>query len=284
VCTAPLALAKRLRRGPPAPLSLVHLLGHLEVELAFRDLVRRFLPDHAESILTTGASGTHREADRAWAFCAEFERRYFPIYECEELEPLVYSIPFQRFGWSYDAFHEIDGRPGTLLLRAVCAEPYDATMGARIPLLEAVAELGVPYSVLRRIPAEGVSPSDLHTRLDGTRFSAAAEFADWTWGQTDLAFLDFDDEMEIADADWTEETIQELTRQWQASEAIMNRVFALQEWLERSPGRNFAELLSAVLPQSGRRNRRSHAESQEARDVGHSARSRDVAISPSVAA
>ena len=117
---APLALAKLLRRGPPAPLSLVRLLGHLEVELAFRDLVGRFLPETAESILASSGS-SNREAERAWAFCAEFERRYFPIYECEELEPLVYSIPFQRFGWSYDAFHEIDGRPGMLLLRAVCA-------------------------------------------------------------------------------------------------------------------------------------------------------------------
>src|SRR5205814_1200040 len=115
---------------------------------------------------------------------------------------------------------------------------------------------GISQAALRRIPAEGVSPADLHARLDGTRFSAVAEFADWTWGQTDLAFLDFDDEMEVAYADWTDETIQELTRQWQAAEAIVNRVAALQQWLEQAPGRNFAELLGAVLPNRVRRNRR----------------------------
>jgi hypothetical protein len=38
---APLVLARRLRRGPRAPLSLLRLLGHLQVELAFRDMVRR---------------------------------------------------------------------------------------------------------------------------------------------------------------------------------------------------------------------------------------------------
>ena len=52
--------------------------------------------------------------------------------------------------------------------------------------------------------ASGVTPADLHTRLDGTRLAAVAEFADWTWGQTHLAFLDFEDEVEVADADWSD--------------------------------------------------------------------------------
>jgi hypothetical protein len=261
--SAPLALVRQLRRGPPAPLSLVRLLGHLKVELAFREMVRRLLPDEAESLLAKGRTGANQEAERAWAFCAAIESRYFPIYECEQLEPLVYSIPFQRFGWSYDAFHDLDQRPGTLLLRAMCAEPYAGTMGARVPLLEAVAELSIPQTLLRRIPADGINPENLHARLDATRFAAVAEFADWTWGQTDLTFLDFDDEVEVADADWSDEAIQELTRQWQASEAIMNRVAALQEWLEKAPTRNFAELLTAVLPGRAARNRgRSHAKAQ----------------------
>jgi hypothetical protein len=283
--SAPLALARQLRRWPPAPLPLVRLLGHVEVELAFREIVRRLLPDESEALFAKSGTGANREADRAWAFCAAFESRYFPIYECEELEPLVYSIPFQRFGWSYDAFHDLDQRPGTLLLRAICAEPYAGTMGARVPLLEAVAELGIPQPLLRRIPADGVNPEDLHARLDATRFAAVAEFADWTWGQTDLAFLDFDDEVEVADADWSDETIQELTRQWQASEAIMNRVAALQAWLEKAPGRNFAELLSAVLPDSVRHNgRKSHAQTHGPDADGGRALSTDIALQTSGAA
>src|SRR5262249_15861684 len=181
-----------------------------------------------------------REAERAWAFCAAIERRYFPIYEYEELEPLVYSIPFQRFGWSYDAFHELDQRPGTLLLRAICAEPYVDTLSARVPLLEVVEGLGIARSVLQRIPAAGVSPAELHARLDGTTYSAVADFADWTWGQTDLAFLDYDDEIEVADADWSDEAVQELTRQWHASQAIMDRVATLEEWLRLAAPLHFA--------------------------------------------
>ena len=158
-------------------------------------------------------------------------------------------------------------------------------MGARVPLLEAVADLGIPQAQLRRIPAEGMSPGDLHARLDGTRFSAVADFADWTWGQTDLAFLDFDDEMEVADADWSDETIQQLTRRWPASEAIMNRVTELQEWLEMAPKRNFAELLGAVLPGRAARNRgRSHAKTQSSSADSDRTQASDVALSASVAA
>ena len=71
-------------------------------------------------------------------------------------------------------------------------------------MLEAVADLRIP----RLIPVEGISPTDLHTTLDGTRFLALPKFADWTWGQTDRALLDLDDEIEVAGADWRDESIQ----------------------------------------------------------------------------
>lgn len=278
----PCVLAQFLRRNPPGPLSLVRLIGHLDVELAFRELVRRLLPDQAEAILAGRYGRADAEAERAWAFCTSIESRYFPIYEYDEVEPLVYSIPFQRFGWSYDAFHGVDQRPGTLMLRALCAEPYDATMRARVPLLEAVEALGVPRVALRRVPHDGVSPTDLHAKLDGTRFAAVAEFADWTWGQTDLAFLDFDDEVEVGDADWSDEVVQDLSRQWQTAQAIMNRVAALEEWLEQAPALHFAELLDAVLREpseaaAGRLDVPTLAED-------HTDESVDVTLSTSVAA
>ena len=89
-------------------------------------------------------------------------------------------------------------------------------------------------------------PPALHAALDGTPHAAAAEFADWTWGQTDTAFLDFDDDMEVSDADWSDEIIQELTQQWQKADAIMSRVTAIEAWLERDPANHFAILLEAA--------------------------------------
>jgi hypothetical protein len=232
------------------PTDLVRLLGRAEVELAFRDLVRRLLPDDEPAILDARQAGRDRDAERVWAFCSAFEHRYFPLYECEEPDQLLYCIGFVRLGWSYEAFHDLDLRPGTLLLRAVCAEPYEASVGARVPLLEAVEHLGVPREVLRQVPADGLAPADLHAALDGTSYAAAAQFADWTWGHTDLAFLDCDDEMEVVDAEWSDENVQELDREWQKAKALMDRVTALEVWLEQNPALHFGQLIEAALARS----------------------------------
>jgi hypothetical protein len=114
-------------------------------------------------------------------------------------------------------------------------------------LLDALDTLGIPRDVLLRIPAEGIEPGRLHAVLDGTPYAAAAEFADWTWGQTDVAFLDCDDELEIVDADWSEENVDELSRQWQQAQPLMERVGALEAWLESDPAKHFASLLDAAL-------------------------------------
>jgi hypothetical protein len=243
----PVALARALRSGPPLPTDVVRMLGNVEVELAFRELVHRLLPVDAGAILGVDSVGRDREATRAWAFCEAIERRYFPIYEYDEIYPLIYSIPFVRQGWSYDDFHDLNQRTGTLLLRAICAEPYEANLGARVPLLEAVESLGVPRDVLSRVPGDGISPHDLHQSLDGTAYAAAADFADWTWGQTNFAFLDCDDDMEVVDAEWTEENMQELKRQWQGARALTDRVSALEVWLEQNLPEHFLRLLEAAL-------------------------------------
>jgi hypothetical protein len=245
----PLTLAAGIRRGPPAPLALATSLGNLRIELEFRALVRRVLPTESSHILArTPQRSGDGTIERIWAFTSAFERAHFPLYELEELEWLLAAIPFQRMGWSYDAFHDLDLGTGTLLLRCLCEEPYEDGLGARVPLLEAVERrTGLARKLLQRLPNNGFKPAELHRALDQTRFAAAAEFADWTWGMTELACLDFDDEIEIADAEWTDDNIDELTRQWKLASALMDRVGALETWLEQSPSDHFTELLEAVL-------------------------------------
>jgi hypothetical protein len=148
--------------------------------------------------------------------------------------------------------------------------------------------LGVPREVLQRVPGDGLAPADLHAALDGTPYAAATEFADWMWGQTDLAFLDCDDEMEVVDAEWSGDNVQELTRQWQAASALMDRVTALETWLEKDPARHFAQLLEAALAPSANpadtAERSAHAEEVTSGELASAPADAILAVQPSAAA
>lgn len=178
------------------------------------------------------------------AFLDRVQAELFPVYEWEEYAQVVAGIPFVRNGWGYDRFHDLDLRPGELLLSALCASAYDDTL--RLPLLDA-AEAHVPGALLARIPVGGLTPAVLHDRLDGTPYVALAEFADWQWGQTGTVFLDLDDEVEVYDAEWTGENVDELVAQWRRAEGILDRVVGLTRWLEAAPPARFAALLDAAL-------------------------------------
>jgi hypothetical protein len=202
-------------------------------------------PDTADAILAATQPGVTREQARVWAFLHRVEAALFPVNELETYEQVVWGVPFIRDGWTYDRFHDLDLPRGRLLMLALCAQPY-AGLDTRVPLVDAIAGL-VPPAVLADIPADGLAPDTLHTRLDGTSFAAAADFADWVWGETGSVFLDLDDEMEVSDATWTPEVLTELTTQWQMAEAILDRIDALAAWLEDDPPTHFGRLLGAAL-------------------------------------
>ncbi|MDE3073918.1 MAG: hypothetical protein KGJ86_00690, partial [Chloroflexota bacterium] len=155
------------------------------------------------------------------------------------------SIPFIHEGWSADDFHDIDSRSaGDLLIAAFCEEPY-LDLGTRVPLLDEVSKK-VGLEVLQRIPDNGFSPKRLHAALDGTPFSAVADYIDWMWGMTNTTFLDFDNEMEVTDADWEMEIVQELKERWHKAEALMARIKALSGRLEQESLPLFTQILERI--------------------------------------
>lgn len=243
---SPHALGQWLRRTPVAPTSVAaHLSGHTGV-LAFRRIVAEIFPEDAEDILAAQHPGATREQARVWAFLYKVEADLFPVYELDDYEQVAWGIPFIREGWSYDRLHELEMPPGRLLLFALCAQPVAAGMDSRVPLLDA-AEAHAPRALLLDIPAGGLEPAELHERLDGTPYAAAADFADWLWGDTGSVFLDLDDDVEVSDADWTPAIVEELAGQWQAAAALLERIDALAAWLEADPPAHFARLLDAAL-------------------------------------
>jgi hypothetical protein len=242
----PGALGRALQRRPLLPTALGHRLRNNGAYLEFRRIVGEIFPDAATEILAAPVgAGEDREAARCLAFLARVET-LFPCYEPEEYDQVACGVPFSRNGWSYDRFHELDLPPGELLLFALCEQPYLADHGSRVALLDAAAA-HVPRDVLAGLPAEGIEPQALHERLDGTPFAAAAEFADWLWGQTGTVFLDVDDETEVTDAEWTPEIVRELAAQWRRASATLDRIGRLERWIERDPPDRFARLLDAAL-------------------------------------
>jgi hypothetical protein len=240
------ALGRAMRVAPLAPTALAALLSNHEAELTFRRIVREVFPEGGDEILAARHAGEHREHARVWAFMQRVETELFPVYELDEYDQVACGIPFVRTGWSLDRLHELEMRPGELLLFALCAQPFAPGFDSRVPLLDA-CEAHVPMTMLREIPEGGIDPSDLHERLDGTPYAPAAEFADWLWAETGSVFLDLDEEIEVSDADWTHENVVALATQWQRAEAILDHIDALASWLENAPLAHFSQLLEAAL-------------------------------------
>ncbi|MGD9892999.1 MAG: hypothetical protein AB7U18_17105, partial [Dehalococcoidia bacterium] len=196
-------------------------------------------------IVAAAEQGASRESARVWAFLRRVEADHFPVNDYDEYDQVLAGIPFVRNAWSFDRFHELDLPLGELLLFALCAQPYGPGHDSRVALLDA-AETHVARALLAEIPAGGLSSAELHARLDGTRYAAASEYADWLWGETGSVFLNIDEEME-ADIEWTRENVFELADHWRRARGVLDRIGGLASWLEADPAARFVTLLDAAL-------------------------------------
>ncbi len=124
----------------------------------------------------------------------------FPVYEMDEYAEVLAGVPFIRAGWTDERAHELDDlRRGEWMLLALCLGADGPGGLARHDAL--ARDAGVRAADLARLPPDGLDRRDLHARLDGTPWAAAAEFADWLTGDTGTCFLDFTDEFDIVDND-----------------------------------------------------------------------------------
>ena len=242
-------LATRLRSaGPPSLSHLVQLLSGVEHFEDFLELVRQYLPECEAEILLKRTVG-----DQVQLFTNRFSDRYFPLHDGfwieNGYEDLTAYVPLILQGISWDDYHEIaeigeSWRPGYQLLFTLAENPFEVYEGARVPLLEACAEI-VPQSLVQRIPAGGYAPDALRQLLEGTEFEGAAAAADWLCSNTGTLFLDWPSDAEH-DVQWTPENIRELTEEWQKAKVIIDRLHALAEWLEVNPPQRFGQLLDFI--------------------------------------
>jgi hypothetical protein len=126
--------------------------------------------------------------------------------------------------------------------------------GARVPLLDVARRL-VGEDLVRRLPADGWTPEELHRVTDGTKYDGVGEFADWVCSQTGCVVLDNNygdvdwntDEMDPTFS-WSQRNVDMLTRDWPKVKEIRQKIDHIVEWLEADPPMRFRELLDFILP------------------------------------
>lgn len=125
--------------------------------------------------------------------------------------------------------------------------------GARLPLLDIVSQL-VGATTVRKIPAAGWSPAELHYKADNTRFEGCAYFADWVWARTGLVQLDSSyDDCAYKEGysepifQWTRNNVDLLTEQYPKVLAFRDKIDHVVDLLESDRENKFREMVEFLL-------------------------------------
>ena len=114
-------LADKLNAGPPLISEIINSLENIDTEKAFLELIKTFLPEHEEEIMLEPRNR------RLYRFGYLFGKQYYPLplnTECRTRD-LMEGMPVELLGMSYSAYHELEMRPGYLLLLSLVIYPYE---------------------------------------------------------------------------------------------------------------------------------------------------------------
>lgn len=114
-------LARKLGVGPPLLSELIEILQEQETAEQFLLFVRKFMPEHELEIMR------ERRDRRVYRFGYLFSKKYYPLpinTECG-IGTLLESMPVELLGLSYASYHELNMRPGYLLLLSLVIYPFE---------------------------------------------------------------------------------------------------------------------------------------------------------------
>jgi hypothetical protein len=114
-------LADILKVGPPLLSEIVTCLESIDDVQKFANLVKMFLPEHETEIMST------KRNRRVYKFCFFFGKKYYPLPANTDCPPAqwVNSMPVELLAMSYSEYHELQMRPGYLLLLSLVIYPYE---------------------------------------------------------------------------------------------------------------------------------------------------------------
>jgi hypothetical protein len=241
VTTVPLKRLTAALQGA-SPRSLRSVMQALEGALHYRDfvtLVRRWLPDQEEQVLNPDLS----EEQQVWVFCEAFSERYFPIHEMEAYGDITGFIPVHTIAVEdYDYHNPKELSVGYLLLFSLAEFPEE---GVRTVWLETAVE-HVPRELVERIPPGGYGAAELGRLLKGTRHEGVALAVAYFTHDTGNPFLDVSEEWNPDMPNWSDEVVEDLTREWRAAVAVQGKIEERTRWLEQDPEARFRGLLDFI--------------------------------------
>ena len=250
-----------LDHAPVRPSAMIGVFDSIQEVAWLRETVERLLPQHAAHVL-----GQESPQAMAQAFSEKFAQEHFPIrteptpwvQDESPMETLIWGIPVIPQGLDEEEIHLLwstgERENDCLGAMAMIAAPPGTWMemyqddGHRIAWLDA-ARGAIPRETLERIPQGGIPISTIQQALQGTPLEPVSDTVGWVYAQTGNFFLDTpptEDNQEVQ-VDWTQENIEELTREWREAERILEGVGRTAEWLAADlPGR-FAPMLDFIL-------------------------------------
>jgi hypothetical protein len=245
-------MTRRLQaHQPPSLVAIMEKFDSSESLAMFVDLIREFLPEHKETIMEP-----INAEKRIEKFIHFFGRRYFELAEydfSDGYETFVREVPIGLQGISYENYEGFAEyfSPEWFCMASLVSYPFyleEGKTGAedRVPFLDATLNL-TSQETIRRIPAVGFTPPELHEKLDHTQYAALALFADWLHSDTGLWQLDANYEDNSEGPSWTKEDVEELTRQAPLLQEFQRKVLEFEQWLHEDLRSHFAELVNALV-------------------------------------
>lgn len=114
-------LAEKLKTGPPLLSEVIACLENINTVAGFYELISMLMPEHEAEIM---AEPRNR---RLYRFNYLFGKKYYPLplnTECS-IGDLLNGMPVELMAMSYSAYHNLDMRPGYLLLLSLVIYPYE---------------------------------------------------------------------------------------------------------------------------------------------------------------
>lgn len=115
-------LAEKLRIGPPLLSELMAGFVDIDTMTSFLKLIRMLLPEHEDEIMSEPRN------KRVYRFCYLFGKRYYPLPAWSHdisMKDFADAMPVEIKAMSYSAYHELELRPGYLMLLSLVIYPYE---------------------------------------------------------------------------------------------------------------------------------------------------------------